>query len=96
MPPHESRLSQATGVQACNRRSGRIASRFGHLANDVAARLLAGLDCSRLQHLIAAHLSQQNNTPELARGAMAAALGCAPEWIGIATQDDGFAWRAVS
>ncbi|MGQ0524876.1 MAG: MBL fold metallo-hydrolase [Betaproteobacteria bacterium] len=74
----------------------RIASRFGHLANDVAARLVAGLDCSRLQHLIAAHLSQQNNTPDLARGAMAQALGCAPEWIGIATQEDGFAWREVT
>jgi phosphoribosyl 1,2-cyclic phosphodiesterase len=74
----------------------RIASRFGHLANDVAARLVAGLDCSRLQHLIAAHLSQQNNTPDLARGAVARALGCAPEWIGIATQEEGFAWREVA
>ncbi|HEX6005286.1 MAG TPA: MBL fold metallo-hydrolase [Burkholderiales bacterium] len=74
----------------------RIASRFGHLANDAAAQLLAGLDCSRLQHLIAAHLSQQNNTPELARAAMADAVGCTPEWIGVATQDEGFAWRAIS
>jgi len=73
----------------------RIASRFGHLANDVAAQLLAGLDCSRLQHLIAAHLSQQNNTPELARAAMAGAIGCAPEWVCIATQDEGFAWREI-
>jgi phosphoribosyl 1,2-cyclic phosphodiesterase len=73
----------------------RIASRFGHLANDVAAQLLAGLDCSRLQHLIAAHLSQQNNTPELARAAMAGAIGCTPEWVCIATQDEGFAWREI-
>jgi phosphoribosyl 1,2-cyclic phosphodiesterase len=73
----------------------RIASRFGHLANDVAAQLLAGLDCSRLQHLIAAHLSQQNNTPELARAAMAGAIGCTPEWVCIATQDEGFAWRQI-
>jgi phosphoribosyl 1,2-cyclic phosphodiesterase len=73
----------------------RIASRFGHLANDVAAQLLASLDCSRLQHLIAAHLSQQNNTPELARTAMAEAIGCAPEWVGIASQDEGFGWREI-
>ena len=74
----------------------RIASRFGHLANDAAAQLLAGLDCSRLQHLIAAHLSQQNNTPDLARTAMADAVGCTPDWIGVATQEDGFSWRGVS
>ena len=74
----------------------RIASRFGHLANDTAAQLLAGLDCSRLQHLIAAHLSQQNNTPALARAAMADAIGCAPDWVGVATQEDGFAWRAIA
>jgi phosphoribosyl 1,2-cyclic phosphodiesterase len=73
----------------------RIASRFGHLANDTAAQLLASLDCSRLQHLIAAHLSQQNNTPALARAAMAEAMGCAPEWVGVATQEEGFGWRQV-
>jgi phosphoribosyl 1,2-cyclic phosphodiesterase len=74
----------------------RIASRFGHLANEMSAQIVASLDCSRLQHLIAAHLSQQNNTPDLARGAMAQALGCSPEWIGIATQDEGFAWRELT
>jgi len=73
----------------------RIASRFGHLANEAAAQLLASLDCSRLQHLIAAHLSQQNNVPALARAALASALGCAPEWIGVATQDEGFGWREI-
>jgi phosphoribosyl 1,2-cyclic phosphodiesterase len=73
----------------------RIASRLGHLANDAAAQLLASLDCSRLQHLIAAHLSQQNNRPELARAAMADAIGCAPDWVGIATQDEGFGWRNI-
>lgn len=74
----------------------RIASRFGHLANEAAAQLLAMLDCSRLQHLIAAHLSQQNNTPELARAALADALNCTPEWVGVATQDEGFGWREIT
>lgn len=73
----------------------RIASRFGHLDNQTAAQLLASVDCSRLQHLIAAHLSQQNNTPELARTAAAQVLNCAPEWIGIASQDEGFGWREI-
>jgi hypothetical protein len=53
------------------------------------------MDCSRLKHVIAAHLSKQNNTPELARAALAGALGCTAEWIGVATQEDGFAWRTI-
>jgi len=73
----------------------RIAGRFGHLCNDDAAQILARIDTSRLVHVIAAHLSRQNNTPELARAALAGALGCALEWIGIAQQDDGFGWREI-
>lgn len=73
----------------------RIASRHGHLDNAAAAALLAVLDRRRLQHVIAAHLSQQNNTQRLARQALAAVLGCAEEWIGVADQEAGFGWRAI-
>jgi hypothetical protein len=45
--------------------------------------------------VIAAHLSQQNNTQELARAALARALGCAEDWVGVATQDEGFGWRDI-
>jgi phosphoribosyl 1,2-cyclic phosphodiesterase len=71
----------------------RIASRLGHLDNRTSAEILAALDRSRLKHVIAAHLSQTNNTPELARTALAEALRCEPRWISVATQDEGFAWR---
>ena len=74
----------------------RIAGRFGHLDNAASAKLLASLDCGRLQHIVAAHLSQQNNKPELARHALAQALNCELEWIGIADQESGFAWREIS
>ena len=73
----------------------RIAGRLGHLDNAAAASLLAGLDCSRLQHVVAAHLSQQNNRPELACAALAGSLGCAPDWIRVATQDEGFGWLQI-
>jgi phosphoribosyl 1,2-cyclic phosphodiesterase len=73
----------------------RIGGPFGHLANDTAAELLAMLDTRRLRHLIAAHLSESNNTPELARGALAEALGCTGDWIGVASQEIGFDWRAL-
>jgi phosphoribosyl 1,2-cyclic phosphodiesterase len=71
----------------------RIAGRFGHLDNEAAAGLLSRLDNSRLKHVFAAHLSQHNNMPDLARAALATALGCSLDWIGIADQQDGFGWR---
>ncbi|BBO21010.1 MAG: MBL fold metallo-hydrolase [Rhodocyclaceae bacterium] len=73
----------------------RIAGRFGHLENAASAALLASLDTRNLQHLLAAHLSQQNNTPALARAALAGVLGCEENWIGVADQDAGFGWRAL-
>jgi phosphoribosyl 1,2-cyclic phosphodiesterase len=71
----------------------RIAGPFGHLDNRDSERLLGALDRSRLKHVIAAHLSQHNNRPELARAALARAMGCEESWIGLATQDGGFGWR---
>jgi len=73
----------------------RIAGRLGHLDNASSAQLLKNIDCSRLKHVVAAHLSKQNNTAERARGALAAALGCEPQWVGVATQDEGFGWREL-
>ena len=73
----------------------RIASRFGHLHNEAAAELLARIDTSRLVHIIAAHLSRENNTPALASVALATALNCASAWIGIANQFTGFDWREM-
>jgi len=74
----------------------RIAGRYGHLENSAAAALLTGIDCSRLQHLVVAHLSERNNQPELAVKAIAGALSCAREWVGVATPEAGFAWRELS
>ena len=71
----------------------RVSGRFGHLCNADAARLVAALDCAKLRHLIAAHLSQQNNKPALAVAALAQALGCEEGWVGVAEQEVGFAWR---
>jgi phosphoribosyl 1,2-cyclic phosphodiesterase len=73
----------------------RIASRLGHLCNEGAALLLDALDNSHLTHIIAAHLSRENNRPELARNALAGALRCTPDWIGIADQAYGFNWREI-
>lgn len=71
----------------------RITGRLGHLANDQAAALVAAVASDRLQHLVAAHLSRENNSPVLAAGALAGALGCSSDWIGVACQAEGFSWR---
>jgi phosphoribosyl 1,2-cyclic phosphodiesterase len=73
----------------------RVGGRFGHLNNQEAAGILAGLDVSRLQHLIAAHLSRRNNTPELAVRALSTVMACEESWVGVATQEEGFAWREI-
>ena len=73
----------------------RVGGRLGHLDNDAAADLLRSLQTDSLQHIIAAHLSQKNNRPELARHALARALNCEEDWIGIADQAMGFAWREI-
>ena len=73
----------------------RVGGRFGHLDNIAAADLLRSIDTRQLTHLVAAHLSQKNNLPELARATLAKALNCAEDWIGIADQALGFEWRSI-
>lgn len=73
----------------------RIAGPLGHMDNAAAASLLARIDRSRLRHVIAAHLSEQNNTPELACAALRSVLNCDPGWIGVASQAAGFDWREI-
>jgi phosphoribosyl 1,2-cyclic phosphodiesterase len=73
----------------------RIGGNHGHLSNDAAADVLASLDRTRLQHVVAAHLSQQNNLPQLARSALAGVLGAAVDDVVVASQDEGFAWLAL-
>ncbi len=71
----------------------RISGRMGHLANHQAAALLSKIDTSKLKHIIAAHLSEQNNCVDQVKTCLANALGCEKNWIGIAEQEAGFSWR---
>ncbi|GAB3553399.1 MBL fold metallo-hydrolase [Noviherbaspirillum agri] len=73
----------------------RIGGPYGHLANDSTAQILAALDRSRLKTVVGAHLSQQNNTPELAREALCAVADPLDFRIMIACQDEGFDWVNV-
>jgi phosphoribosyl 1,2-cyclic phosphodiesterase len=44
----------------------RIAGKLGHLSNRQAAETLAEVSCDQLRHVFLAHLSAENNSPELA------------------------------
>jgi phosphoribosyl 1,2-cyclic phosphodiesterase len=73
----------------------RIGGTHGHLNNEAAAAILAALDRSKLRHVVAAHLSQQNNLPHLAQAALAGVLGASAIEVVVATQDGGFDWLAL-
>ncbi|MDZ4142523.1 MAG: MBL fold metallo-hydrolase [Methylotenera sp.] len=74
----------------------RVGGDLGHLENSDSANLLSKLDNSKLQHIVAAHLSAKNNTPALAKAALAKVLSCENDGIGIADQLLGFDWLALN
>ncbi|MDH5181423.1 MAG: MBL fold metallo-hydrolase [Gammaproteobacteria bacterium] len=73
----------------------RISGMYGHLSNGQAADILAAIDTDKLQQVVLAHLSEQNNQPALAKHAVSTALGCDPEWLEVAEQDATRDWRTV-
>lgn len=70
----------------------RVAGRFGHLENSQSAELLGKLKHDKLQCVMAAHISRKNNTPALARRALAQVLDCADDEVRVACQFAGFDW----
>lgn len=77
------------------RLQARVGGALGHLSNGQAAQILQRIDCSSLQHLVAAHLSEKNNLPELAAEAFSVALDCETGWISLADQEQGLDWRTI-
>lgn len=73
----------------------RVGGGLGHLSNAQSAGLVSSVQRARLQHLVLTHLSEQNNTPELARNAICAALEQDPAWCVCAEQVGGLAWREI-
>jgi phosphoribosyl 1,2-cyclic phosphodiesterase len=73
----------------------RISGRFGHLSNHQAADFLAQIAHPRLMHVVAAHLSEQNNTPTLVLAGLAAVW---PEYMSrvvIADAAQGCDWLTL-
>lgn len=70
----------------------RVGGKYGHLSNGAAARIATALRHPGLGTVVAAHLSRQNNRPELARAALSQALGCTLDEIVVADQAQGTDW----
>jgi phosphoribosyl 1,2-cyclic phosphodiesterase len=70
----------------------RVKGALGHLSNCQAAQLLGNLDQTRLRQIFALHLSDTNNTPALAKDALAEARSRAGIDIEIVDQEAGLAW----
>ena len=65
----------------------RVASRFGHLSNELSARFAAYLAEQGTKAFLLAHLSPENNTPALALEAVSAALAGKDCRVSVARQD---------
>jgi phosphoribosyl 1,2-cyclic phosphodiesterase len=73
----------------------RVGGGYGHLPNSAAAGLAQSLlAAGTLHQVLAAHLSEQNNKPELVREALLAALGTAAE-IHVADGRSGSGWLSA-
>ena len=73
----------------------RIGGAWGHLANEAAAAIALAIQPRGLKQVVAAHLSEQNNHPEVVRKVLAAALGCAEADILVADGACGSGWLSV-
>lgn len=71
----------------------RVGGAWGHLANDAAAAIALALQPRGLNQVMAAHLSEQNNRPELVRAVLAATLGCGEADILVADGASGSDWH---
>jgi phosphoribosyl 1,2-cyclic phosphodiesterase len=72
----------------------RVGGMHGHLSNAAAAGIAAQSKSPRLQLVVAAHLSQQNNRPELVLACLSQVLDRSTQ-IGIATPEKGCDWLSL-
>ncbi len=69
----------------------RVGGDWGHLNNVQAATLLDKIDHSALRHLVVAHVSENNNTRQLAEQALLSVLASL-DVVVWADQTNGFDW----
>ena len=73
----------------------RVGGAWGHLANEAAAAIALAVQPRGLKQVVAAHLSEQNNRPDVVRQVLSAALGCNEADILVADGPTGCGWLAA-
>ena len=73
----------------------RVGGAYGHLANAAAAEILRAVHHPGLHCVVGAHLSAQNNRPELVQTALSSALGWRPDDVVLAHPLSGTDWLSV-
>jgi phosphoribosyl 1,2-cyclic phosphodiesterase len=90
---HDSAMLEASSYPFFLKR--RVGGQFGHLSNTASAEVARAVCHPRMKHLVAAHLSQQNNRPELAQDLLSRALGCRSADIVVADAGTGTPWLSL-
>ena len=73
----------------------RVASSLGHLNNHQAAELLDAVGHPELQWVVALHLSESNNTPDLVHQSLVERIDHPNQALHVATQDEPSSWIAI-
>ncbi|THB70882.1 MAG: MBL fold metallo-hydrolase [Gammaproteobacteria bacterium] len=73
----------------------RVGGGLGHLSNDQCVDFLKKIGCDQMQHIIAGHISEKNNCPQLVQTILSSALNLQGDRIKIASQDRGIGWCEV-
>ena len=73
----------------------RVGGAFGHLTNQQARQFLDHAGTEKLKTLFVAHISRQNNAPELAEAALTGWPGLSYCAVIHATQETGFDWYTL-
>lgn len=78
------------------RLQARVGGALGHLSNQQAAGLLQSIDIGSLKQVVIGHISEKNNRPELAHGALSEVLGGWAGQLRLAVQNQGLPWQDIT
>ena len=87
---HDTDLLEQSGYPFFLKR--RVGGQYGHLSNSAAAEIARQLLHDGLTHIVAAHLSVQNNRPSLVQELLAETMSRAAIDIVVAKPDQGCDW----
>ena len=73
----------------------RVGGQYGHLSNSAAVDIIRSVTNPRLRHVVAAHLSAQNNRVDLVQTILGNTMDCASGDIVVARPDSGCGWVEI-